>query len=35
MDSKDHPVVRQGIKAAEITSNVSGFNNLSDQIWIS
>ena len=23
MDSKDHPVVQQGIKAAEITSNVS------------
>jgi len=22
MDSKDHPVVQQGIKAAEITSNV-------------
>ena len=23
MDSKDHPVVQQGIKAAEITSDVS------------
>ena len=23
MDAKDHPVVQQGIKAAEITSNVS------------
>ena len=23
MDSKDHPVVQRGIKAAEITSNVS------------
>ena len=23
MDSKDHPVVQQGIKAAEVTSNVS------------
>ena len=23
MDTKDHPVVQQGIKAAEITSNVS------------
>ena len=25
MDSKDHPVVQQGIKAAELTSNVSIF----------
>ena len=25
MDSKDHPVVQQGIKAAEITSNVGWF----------
>ena len=25
MDSKDHPVVQQGIKAAEISSNVSYF----------
>ena len=28
MDSKDHPVVQQGIKAAEITSNVSWCNIL-------
>ena len=28
MDSKDHPVVQQGIKAAEITSNVPSFTLL-------
>ena len=26
MDSKDHPVVQQGIKAVEVTSNVSWFD---------
>ena len=33
MDSKDHPVVQQGIKAAEVISNVSWFNNFSDEVW--
>jgi len=33
MDSKDHPVVQQGIKAAEITSDVSCIDNFTSSCW--
>ena len=33
LDSKDHPVVQQGIKAAEITSNASNFDIVLSYIW--